>query len=324
MSCGCTRKSPVGQIPSSWRPLSGPIRLPSSSLLRKPARWCRQRSNATKAGIASTAVASAKAATRQSSSVLQRHATSARIARKNGASQTDPGRLSTHASVAQAAASGSTVRRPRVASVQGASAATSATSQRAGDLLDAAPEDVAEQQRRLCRDHRERRPQPARVDHALEQRVERQRQEHRHERQVRLVEPGDVVGQQLMPDAQRHQRAGRVAERERRRQRRLVGRGREPGEAAAVLHHAIGHREVRGGVVELDVAGEGRLPGEDDRRGEHGERRHRGGNRREARPPSPRQRRAAGRSPRGRRRAGPTARRSRRSASRTAARARRA
>ena len=161
---------------------------------------------------------------------------------------------------------------------------------RAGNLLHAAPEDVAEQHRRLGRDHRERRPQPARVDHPLEQRVERQREQHRHERQVRLVEPGDVVGQQLVPDAQRHQRAGRVAERDGRRQRRLVGRGCEPGEGAPVLHHAIGHREVGRGVVELDVAGEGRLPGEDDRRREDGERPGSGGQRGKARQPAPRQR----------------------------------
>ena len=35
-----------------------------------------------------------------------------------------------------------------------------------------------------------------------------------------------------------------------------------------MLHHPVGHRELRRGVVELDVAGEGRLAREDDRRGE--------------------------------------------------------
>ena len=35
-----------------------------------------------------------------------------------------------------------------------------------------------------------------------------------------------------------------------------------------MFHHAVGHREVRRGVVELDVAGEGRLAREDDGRGE--------------------------------------------------------
>ena len=38
-----------------------------------------------------------------------------------------------------------------------------------------------------------------------------------------------------------------------------------------MFHDAVGHREVRRGVVELDVAGEGRLAREDDGRGEDGE-----------------------------------------------------
>ena len=35
-----------------------------------------------------------------------------------------------------------------------------------------------------------------------------------------------------------------------------------------MLHHAVGHREVGRGVVELDVTGERGVPGEHDRRGE--------------------------------------------------------
>ena len=38
-----------------------------------------------------------------------------------------------------------------------------------------------------------------------------------------------------------------------------------------MLHHAVGHREVGGRVVELDVAREGRPAGEDDRCREDGE-----------------------------------------------------
>jgi hypothetical protein len=38
-----------------------------------------------------------------------------------------------------------------------------------------------------------------------------------------------------------------------------------------VRHHPVGHREVGRGVVELDVAAEGRATRDDDRRGEDGE-----------------------------------------------------
>ena len=51
-----------------------------------------------------------------------------------------------------------------------------------------------------------------------------------------------------------------------------------------MLHDPIGHREVGRRVVQLDVAGEGCLSGEDDRCGEHSEDGHRRGERPEIKP----------------------------------------
>ena len=62
----------------------------------------------------------------------------------------------------------------------------------------------------------------------------------------------------------------RVADAEVDVERRLVGRRREPAQVAAVLHQPVGHRQPRGGVVELDVAGERRVTREHDRGREDG------------------------------------------------------
>ncbi len=55
------------------------------------------------------------------------------------------------------------------------------------------------------------------------------------------------------------------------RERRLVGRWCEPFDAPAVLECPVDHREERGRVVELDVAGERRFAREHDRGREDGE-----------------------------------------------------
>ena len=128
----------------------------------------------------------------------------------------------------------------------------------AGQFLDPAPERVAVEDRRLRRDERGPGPQGRPEDQALEDRVERQRQHRRQEGEVGLEQPGDVVGKERVADPDRHQAPGRVAEPDRRRERRLVGGGSQAREAAGVLHHAVGHREVGRSVVELDVAVEGR------------------------------------------------------------------
>ena len=75
----------------------------------------------------------------------------------SGASQTTPPKLSIASIAALATASGRTARaRPHSAAAEPATAPSRASSPGGRDLLDSAPERVAEQQRRLARDERRR------------------------------------------------------------------------------------------------------------------------------------------------------------------------
>ena len=139
------------------------------------------------------------------------------------------------------------------------------------ELLDSSPERVAVEQRRLPAAEGDQRAQPRRANDTDGQLVEAAGQQCRQARQIRLPQPRGVLRDELPAHAEREQRAERVAVREARRQRRLVRRRWEPGRLVAVLHRAIEHREIRRGVVELDVPAERRVPREDERRGEDGE-----------------------------------------------------
>src|SRR5947209_2695242 len=87
------------------------------------------------------------------------------------------------------------------------------------------------------------------------------------ERETPMPQPGRRDSGQALREAERRERADRVAVGEARVQRRLVGRGREAGEVAAVGLDPVEHREVRRGFVELDVAVQGRAAREHRRRG---------------------------------------------------------
>jgi hypothetical protein len=80
-----------------------------------------------------------------------------------------------------------------------------------------------------------------------------------------LPQPRYIGAEKLMSNAERQQGSDRIAVVQARGKRRLVGGRRQTGEASAVRHHAIEHREVRGCVVELDVTGERRVSGEHGR-----------------------------------------------------------
>ena len=266
MSCGRTRKSPTGQIPNAWSLLSGPNEVPELGLgperrhLRKPVdrrddRRHREHDDARREDAELDRNRPDRPAPQKHRGDHRRReepggrgqAQHAHDRRTNGCERQD----------------GSSGRaRPER---PGHEHREQREEPGSGELLDPAPERVAEQDRRLCRDEGGECSHRPQRDERLEQRVQRERQHRGEERDVRLEDPGEVVADEGVPDPDRHQDARRVADPERRRQRRLVGRRREPGEVARVFHHAVGHREVRRGVVELDVAGEGRLARQDDR-----------------------------------------------------------
>ena len=138
-------------------------------------------------------------------------------------------------------------------------------------LLDAAPERVPVQQRRLRTDDGRHRAQPAGLDDASGQRVEAEREHGGHDGHRRLIEPERVAADDLVADAERQERRERVPLVEQQVDDAEVRRELQAVHAAPVLHGPVDERGERRVVVELDVAGERRRSREDDRRRVGGE-----------------------------------------------------
>ena len=201
---------PTGQIPNAWSLLSGPNRFPSSVSARNDDTFGSQSIAATIAGTASTTTPAAKTPSLSGTDRTGRRTRSTTAITAAGRSHAAAGRLSTQTIAAHTAASGRTARADeRGPSVQGTSTASSANSQAPGQLLDPAPERVAEQDRRLRRDEGRECSHRPQWDERLEQRVQRERQHRGEERDVRLEDPGEVVADERVPDPDRHQDARR-------------------------------------------------------------------------------------------------------------------
>ena len=136
-----------------------------------------------------------------------------------------------------------------------------------GELLDSAPERIGHEQSRLSSEKGDECPERSGGDQGRTNGVDRESEHGAGERERRLEQPRDVLSGQLAAEAERHERPEWIAGPEVVGEHLLVRRGGQPGERAAVIHHPIGERQPRRGVVERDVAGERRLPGEDDRGG---------------------------------------------------------
>ncbi len=106
------------------------------------------------------------------------------------------------------------------------------------------------------------------------QRVEAEREHGRHDGHRGLIEPERVAADDVVADAHRQQRRERVALVEQQIDDAVVRGELQAVHAAPVLHGPIDERREGRVVVELDVAGERRRPGEDDRRRVRGVRRH--------------------------------------------------
>ena len=176
---------------------------------------------------------------------------------------------------------------------------------RDGELLDAAPQRVAVQERGLRADERDKRTKEAASEKRRDERVHRQRDHRGHEGDVRLEEPGCVLACQFVPDAERQHRSDRIPGPEVDAQERRVGGRREPGQAAAVRHRVVDEGKPGRRVVERDVAGEGRAPRQHDRRRVHTEDRERSGCRPHVRTSAVSKRQSRRRRRRARRRAAP-------------------
>ncbi len=141
-------------------------------------------------------------------------------------------------------------------------------------LLDAAPERVPVEQRRLRTDDGRQRTQPASLHDVSGQRIEAEREHGGHDGHRGLIEPERVAADDLVADAQRQKRRERVPLVEQQVDDAVVRRELQAVHAAPVLHGSIDERGERRVVVELDVAGERRRSREDDRRRVCGERPH--------------------------------------------------
>ena len=134
-------------------------------------------------------------------------------------------------------------------------------------LLDTAPQRVAVEDRGLRGHEDGERAQRRRLDEPGRDRVQGQREQCAEERDVGLEQPGGVGSQELVHHPERREGADRIAVLDEVDvEHRLVRRGCEPGDAAAVLEQAVGEAQPRRGVVELDVARERRAAREEDRR----------------------------------------------------------
>ena len=150
----------------------------------------------------------------------------------------------------------------------------------AAHLLEPTPEPVAVEQRRLRAYEGRERTQPAGFDHPGRELVEGERKQSGNNGQERLVEPHRVATNELAADADRHDRAHRIALRKVRLQGcKVGGRLAEPRQAPPVLHRPVEIGEKRRIVVELEVPGERGAAGEDDGGGVYSEGSESGGER---------------------------------------------
>ena len=176
MSCGRTRKSPTGQIPNAWSLLSGPKRLPSSDSARNDDTFGSQSIAATIAGTASTTTPAAKTPSLTGSDrdrpAPQKHRGDHRRREEpggRGQAQHAHDRRTNGCERQDGSSGRARPERP------GHEHREQREEPGSGELLDSAPERVAEQDRRLCRDEGGERSHRPQRDERLQQRVQRER-----------------------------------------------------------------------------------------------------------------------------------------------------
>ena len=215
MSPGRTRKSPTGQIPKAWSPLSGPIRLPSSRLgseadtVRKPVdRGDDRRDGEHERRLPRSAEPDRKRRTGcRSHEAPPRPPPQGRARRPRAGSAR---RRSPHTRPRAAGRASSGRPRPERPGHERRRAARS--SQASGELLDPAPQRVAEEERRLAATKAASARSGRSGTSGPSERVQREREHRGEERDIGLEEPGEVLAEELVPDAER-QGARRVAAR---------------------------------------------------------------------------------------------------------------
>ena len=151
-------------------------------------------------------------------------------------------------------------------------------------LLDAAPEAVAVEEGGLGGEEGDQCPDPDGADQRLDQGIDTEADGRAAERQEGLEDPGDVRPHQGPPDPGEDERAPRVVLAE--VGERVGGRDRVD-RGVRLPEQVVDDVEPVGRVVELDVAREGRLAGEDHRSPIGEERPHGHDQRPGARPPPP-------------------------------------
>jgi hypothetical protein len=135
------------------------------------------------------------------------------------------------------------------------------------EFLDSSPEREAVEQCRLGGNARGDSAKAHRLQGAPRECVEDESKHCCEEREVGLVHPCSVHTRELPCGPERKERADGIAVSEVDPERCLVRRRCKAREAVALLQHAVGQREERRGVVELDVTRERGLAGHHDRRG---------------------------------------------------------
>ncbi len=132
-------------------------------------------------------------------------------------------------------------------------------------LLDAAPQRVAVEQRGLRADERSQRGDRRGAHERAQDRVEAQGECRSATCQVGLEDPGDVEADERAPDAREHERTERVAGADVAGVEQPECRRRFAADRARMRHRVIDDVEPGGGVVEPDIAGEGRSAREQHR-----------------------------------------------------------
>ena len=122
------------------------------------------------------------------------------------------------------------------------------------ELLDPAPQRVAVEERRAGGNRGRERAQRVGAYDGSDEGVQPEGDHRGQEAEVGLPEPGRVRAQELVADAERHQRPHRVTRAQAGPERPLIRRWREPRHVVAVIEIPVEHRQIGGGVVELDVA----------------------------------------------------------------------
>ncbi len=267
---GSIRKSIAGQIPAISIRLSGPWRFPSSvSSVSTLCTGLKMPSGAMRTGSTRMPVNSAVGHTSR-----QQRGTTDRAERQHKQGQEDrrqpggPAGAEDRDHAGQGDPQGYPQRAgPAAVHGDGDEHRWKAQKRRGDDLLDPAPQRVANEQRRRAREHRDR---AGTVPGAQQPPGELEDQEgHRcgPERHRRLHRERDVLAGRKAHDRGGHEGADRVAAAEIGVDHRGVRRGRQLADPAAVLEGVVGQAHPGGGVVELDVARPARLA-EDERGGE--------------------------------------------------------